>query len=84
MPGMNESKQKARKALENFVSGFGTTDIFGALSKINKLEFNWNELKKWLEKQINIDIDNIGAYESILQEVLIKMQELENGNNGIK
>ena len=48
---------------------------------IEKLEDNWNELKKWLEEEIEHNVDGIksfGGYQC--KRTLDKMQELE-GNN---
>ena len=46
--------------------------------QVEKLQNNWNELKKWLEE------DNYKVFEEIwvnTQEVLDKMQELEQGKD---
>lgn len=47
---------------------------------IDKLEHNWNELKKWLEecKKISSEQDNSIGY-NFTGIVLNKMQELERG-----
>lgn len=48
------------------------------LKELNQLQNNWNELKKWLEE------DNYKVFEEIwvnTQEVLDKMQELEQGKD---
>ena len=48
------------------------------IGSIRELQNNWNELKKWLEE------DNYKVFEEIwvnTQEVLDKMQELEQGKD---
>lgn len=47
-------------------------------AKNKKEKSNWNELKEWLTKSINMDIDNFGSIESTMQDVLNKMKELED------
>ena len=47
---------------------------------INKLEHNWNELKKWLEERY-LRVDSGTDFEIALHMTLNKMQEIEGGNN---
>ena len=53
------------------------------LEYITQLENNWNELKKWLEEEINKGGSSIDLSIRIhtLQEVLNKLNELEGGNS---
>lgn len=47
-----------------------------------QLKHNWNELKKWLEElQKFKGINQQGFSWGVAQEVLDKMQELEDGGN---
>lgn len=45
---------------------------------IDKLEHNWNELKKWLEEKLSSDIYNDGMYYGF-KSCLSKLNELERG-----
>lgn len=64
----------------------------------DKSQNNWNELKKWLEEEHNKNISwygslthhdkqyylyKFGTTKDVLDNVQDKMQELENGNNGL-
>ena len=44
---------------------------------IKHLQNNWNELKKWLEYRINSSMT-----EAFYEDVMDKMQELEQGKDG--
>lgn len=64
------------------------------LKKNDVLEYNWNELKKWLEGYIQSyenrmmlpfgDVIKLGKEKMILNNVLERMQELEEGGNDAK
>lgn len=65
------------------------TKDYQLTDRFNKLQNNWNELKKWLEEIIE-DIDKIEYPDSYdkgekatLKNILRHMQELED-NNGIE
>lgn len=50
------------------------------LEKSQKLEHNWNELKKWVQSQY-LRTDDESDYETAFLMIEDKMQELEEGGN---
>ena len=89
-----ELDKKTNQFTTDSICSLFPTEIEAIIKYIEELENNWNELKKWLEKerqelykQFDNDINymhyesqhSLGSYET-LEEVLDKIQELE-GNN---
>ena len=56
------------------------TKDYQLTDRFEKLQNNWNELKKWLEEACNNTIYATGYLTAICM-TLNKMQELENGND---
>ena len=60
--------------------GIPVGDIPKFIDKYNKLENNWNKLKKWMQKEL-VDSKAISGYSFYLKSWLDKIQEIEGGMN---
>ena len=81
---MNEKTISQLETLHNKI--YKETEEYGRtqfVSRIVDLEHNWNELKKWMNSEIERFEDNpytrLGI--AVFTKVLDKMQELEEGGN---